>query len=145
MFKKHKNKIIIISLVVIGVLLIVFSSIKGTKSSQAVSFSAQEYTNELEKKVEGFLKNVKGIKKAEVIITLDLSNEKIYAQNGSNLDYIMSSNGEPIMISEKYPVVRGVAIACTNGDDDRVRAQITELISSYLGISSNRIKIVAIR
>ena len=49
-----------------------------------------------------------------------------------------------VEITEIFPIVRGVAIACTNGNDDLVRMKITDLISSYLGISSNRIKIVAI-
>ena len=40
---------------------------------------------------------------------------------------------------------RGVAIACTNGNDDRVKMQLTKLISAYLGISSNRIEIIGIK
>ena len=145
MLKKHKNKIIVISLIVVGLFLILYGSFKGKGSSKHDEFSYEEYTEALEEKIEDFLKSVKGIKKAQVLITLDTSNEKVYAQNSNNFYYIFTSSGEPIFLSEKYPQVRGVAIACTNGDDARVRQNITELISSYLGIPSNRIKIVAIR
>ncbi len=143
MIKRHKGKIIIISFAIIGVLLIIFSSI-SFKSKKEAEFSATTYTKELEKKIEGFLKEVEGINKVKVILTLDCSYEQVYAQNNSSYDYIITSNGELVEITEIFPVVRGVAIACTNGNDDIVRMKITELISSYLGISSNRIKIVEI-
>ena len=142
-YKKHKNKIIISSLVIIGVLLIVFSSAK-LSDKKTDEFSVITYTKELEKKLEGFLKSVEGINKVEVIITLECSNEHVYAKNESSYDYIISSNGNLVEITEVFPVVRGVAIACTNGSNDIVQKEITELVSSYLGISSNRIKIVSI-
>jgi stage III sporulation protein AG len=144
MIKKHKNKLIIISLAFIGVILIVFGSFNFNKNKSENEFSATTYTKDLEKKIEGFLKNVDGIRNVRVILTLDTSNEHIYAKNDSSYDYFVSSNGTLVEITERFPVVRGVAIACTNGDDDTVKMKVTELISSYLGISSNRIKIVEI-
>lgn len=144
MIKKYKNKIIIVGLVILGVIFILFGSFKFNKNKSNNEFSATTYTKELEKKIESFLKDVDGIKNAKVILTLECSNEHVYAKNESSYDYFISSNGDLIEITEIFPVVRGVAIACTNGDDDIIRMQVTELISSYLGISSNRIKIVAI-
>ena len=144
MLKKHKNKIIVIILVLAGVLLILFSSIKLDKNDSKNEFSATTYTKELEKKIESFLKDVDGIKNARVILTLECSSEHIYAKNDASYDYFVSSNGNLVEITEVFPVVRGVAIACTNGDDDYVKMKVTEIISGYLGISSNRIKIIAI-
>lgn len=144
MIKKHKNKIIIIVLVILGIIFILLSSFNFNKNKAKNEFSATTYTKELEKKIESFLKDVDGIKNAKVILTLECSNEHVYAKNESSYDYYISSNGDLVEVTEIFPVVRGVAIACTNGDDDIVRMRVTELISSYLGISSNRIKIVAI-
>lgn len=144
MIKKHKNKIIIIALVILGIIFILLSSFNFNKNKSKNEFSATTYTKELEKKIESFLKDVDGIKNAKVILTLECSNEHVYAKNESSYDYYISSNGDLVEVTEIFPVVRGVAIACTNGDDDIVRMRVTELISSYLGISSNRIKIVAI-
>ena len=112
-------------------------------TSQGFSYGA--YTSELEEKIEKFLLKVDGIKNAEVILTLDTSSEKIYTQDKAGFDLLSSSssNGQGLVcVSETYPVVRGIAISCTNGDDDVVRMKITRLISAYLGISSNRIEIV---
>ena len=141
MFKKHKNKIIISSLVIIGVLMILFGSFDFSKETDD---SPTLYTQTLENKIEEFLKHVDGINEVKVILTLDTSNENVYAQNSSGLDYILTNDGKPISITEIYPTVRGVAIACTGGDRDDVKIKVTELISAYLGISSNRIKIVGI-
>lgn len=141
MFKKHKNKIIISSLVIIGIVLILLSNYDFTSKSD---YSPTLYTQTLESKIEEFLKRVDGIKDAKVILTLDTSNESVYAQNSSGLDYILTNDGKPISVTEIYPTVRGVAIACTNGNKDEIKVKVTELISAYLGISSNRIEIVSI-
>ena len=141
MFKK--NKILICSLLIIGVLLLLISSFDFSKKDEKDT-SSYLYTEALEKKIEEFLKKVDGIYEAKVIVTLDTTEEKVYAQNSSGLDYILTNEGAPISITEIYPTVRGVAIACTNGDEDETKMKITELISAYLGISSNRIKIVSI-
>ena len=145
MLKKHKNIIIISVLVLVGVLLIILSSIDCSSNDKTEEFSSIDYTRELESKIEAFLKKVDGIKEAKVVITLDSSVQKIYAQNENNLSYILSGNGTPITVTELAPTIRGVGVACTNGDNDYVKMQITELLSCYLGISSNKIKIVPIK
>jgi hypothetical protein len=143
MLKKYKSKLLIIGLLFLGVCLILLSSFKFSSQNNDNSIS-KLYTNELEDKIENFLKSVNGINEAKVILTLDTSNENVYAQNSSGLDYILTNDGKPVTVTEIYPTVRGVAIACTGGDRDDVKIKITELIGAYLGISSNRIKTVGI-
>ena len=147
MLKKHKNVILISCIALIGIILIILGSYNG-KNEKNENFQYEEYTENLEKKIEKFLLSVDGINKVEVIVTLDTSSEQVYAQNQSNYDFITidSKNGEsPVNITEIYPTIRGVAIACTNGNDPNVKMEVTKLISSYLGISSNRIEIVEIK
>ena len=143
MLKKYKGKIIISSLVILGIALILLSSFDFDKSKNDAS-QPTLYTEALERKIEEFLKSVDGIYKANVILTLDTSNENVYAQSSSGLDYILTNDGKPVSVTEIYPTVRGVAIACTGGDRDDIKKKVTEIISAYLGISSNRIKIVGI-
>ncbi len=144
MLKKYKNKIIILSLVIIGILLILLSTF-DFKENEKNKYNSTLYTDELEKKIEHFLKSVDGIYEVNVILSLDTKEETVYAQNNTGLDYILTNDGSPIIVTEIYPTVRGVAIACTNGDNDNVKMKVTELICAYLGISSNRVKIVSIR
>lgn len=149
MIKKNKSVIIIGAVAIIGIMLILFSSINirdSTKEENGIIY--EEYTTQLEKKIESFLLSVDGIKNVKVIVTLDTSNEHVYAQNQSTYDFltINSNSGEtPVHITDIYPTVRGIAISCTNGEDDYTKMKITKLISAYLGISSNRIEIVSIK
>ena len=149
MIKKNKSIIIIGACALLGVLLIILSGFFTEKSTADTdSLSYEEYTSELERKIENFLLSIKGIKKAHVVVTLDTSNEHVYAQNQSTYDFftINSNNGEsPVHITDIYPTVRGIAISCTDGDNSDVKMRITKLISAYLGISTNRIEIVSIK
>ncbi len=146
---KNKKIITVIALAVIGILLI-FAGNKhqSFQDNQDNSIDYKSYTKELEKKLEEFLLSIDGINKANVIITLENSSEQVYAQNQTTYDFltINSENGEsPVYITEIYPTVRGVAIACTNGNNDEIKVKVTNLITAYLGISSNRIEIVGIK
>lgn len=149
MLKKNKSIIAIVAIAALGVILISISSLFTHDTSTITeSLSYEEYTTELERKIENFLLSISGIKKAQVVVTLDTSSEHVYAQNQSTYDFltINSSSGEtPVHITDIYPTVRGIAISCTNGDNSEVKMRITRLISAYLGISSNRIEIVSIK
>ena len=121
-------------------------NLEGDNNEEKLDVSS--YTKELENKIEAFLLTVDGINKANVIITLDSSNEKVYAQNQSTYDFLtINTDGSesPVYITEIYPTIRGIAISCTNGESDQVKMKITKLISAYLGISANRIEIVGIK
>ena len=146
--KKHKSKFIIILAVIFGILLIVLSGKANTKKEGQNEMSSLEYTQMMEEKIADFLLSIDGINDVKVVVTLDTSSEQVYAQNQTTYDFLTidSDHGEsPVNVTEIYPTVRGVAIACTNGNDDRVKMQLTKLISAYLGISSNRIEIIGIK
>ena len=128
--KRHKNKIIISSLVILGILFVTL----GSKDYSTKKYSNEEYIALQEAKLEEFLISIEGIKKAHVIITIE---EAEIEDNKS----VFGSQGDQSI----YPKVRGVAIACTNGDNYKVKEKITNVVSRYLGISSNRVKIVAIK
>ena len=146
MIKKHKNKFIVIGLLLLGVFLILFSTLKTKiNKNEEKAFSCEEYTKSLEEKLERFLLSVDGIHNVNVIITLDSSAEKVFENSDSSLSLITGANNTSNKDAtlEIYPYVRGVAIACTNGDNDYIKNKITRLISAYLGIPSNRIEIVS--
>lgn len=147
MLKKHKNKIVIITLAIVGIALILLGNIDFSKKNEENNELSQElYTTYLEEKIEAFLLSVRGISNVNVVITLDNSSEFVYAQNDATYDFLKLSgeDGESaVYVTEIYPRVRGIAIACTNGDSDEVKMKVTALIQAYLGISSNRIQIVS--
>jgi hypothetical protein len=146
MIKKHKNKIIVIGLLILGILLILFGTVKNkTSKKTANELSPEEYTKMLEEKIENFLLSVDGIHNVNVIITLDSSSEQVFQSGSSSLSLITGTKEQDNKDArlEIYPYVRGVAIACTNGDNDFIKNKITRLVSAYLGIATNRIEIVS--
>lgn len=141
---KNKKLIIIIVLAIIGVLLIIVGGKKqSANTGQENNADIKAYTKELEKKIEDFLLSIEGINKVKVIITLELTNEQNEQYQNSSNYLSFKSNNEASKAS--LPTVRGIAIACTNGENDEVKIKITKLITAYLGISSNRIEIVGIK
>ena len=149
MWLKNKKTLIIIALAIIGILLILIGNkYQNVQKNQSNTIDYHEYTKDLEKKLEEFLLSVDGINKVNVIITLDKSDEQMYMQNQSTYDFLTlnsKSKEGAEYANENYLTVRGIAVACTNGNNDEVKIKITKLITAYLGISSNRIEIVGIK
>ena len=143
MLKGKKCIILIVIMASIGILLLILSStdtnIDAAKSQEAIY---KQYTVEIEEKIENFLVNIEGISKVEVIVMLDHSNESL----GKNTDeYFVGTSVNTQSDTPYFPTVKGVAIACTNGDDYEIKVNITNIVSAYLGIPSNRIEIIAIK
>lgn len=133
MLKGNKGKIIIASLFALGCILILLSSFQGKSKNKS---TYEDYAQSLEEKLEEFLRGVEGIKDVDVIIMLE--EYESYEASSS----VFSSNDEK---STVIPKIRGVAVAVSNGDSYTVQAKVSSVVCSYLGIASNKVKIVAIK
>ena len=156
---KDKKQIIII-VAFIGVALILLSelmpanSTNQSKSNQDTPYDYTEYTKDLEKKTTDFISSIEGVGRCKVMITLDVSDESVYAknidetrENGSyskNSEYVLyeeNNNDTPILVKQYFPKVKGVAVTCNGGDDVVVREKIVSGISSLFGIPSTKISV----
>lgn len=168
-FKKNKKNFILI-IGIVGILLIAMSSTfkkdKPTISNEVLSQTDEEYCNQLEKKVSELVTAITGDKKCIVAVTLENSNEYIYAdqnkidsdetedKTGSDIttkqthkteqEYIIieGENGEEsaLIVTEKKPSVRGVAIV-SNGINELTKQHISEAVASMLGVADRKISI----
>lgn len=144
----NKKVLLIVGLILIGILLIFLGNKSQNSNSKNQAIDYESYTKALEKKIENFLLSIDGINKANVIITLDTLNEQFSTKNQITYDFLSNnSKSEEALTNtnELFPTVKGIAIACTNGNSDDVKVKVTRLIVAYLGISSNRIEIVGIK
>ena len=103
-------------------------------------------SDELEEKIESLCKGGDGIRYAKALVTLDTSEEYVFAKD-------TEKNGEYYKITtsatdrggiELYvisPRVRGAAVVCTGGDNPKVKKTVTELVSSALGIDTTKIAV----
>lgn len=131
MLKGNKGKIMIASLFALGCILILLASFQGKSKKES---TYEEYVSTLEEKLEDFLKGVEGIKEVDVIIMLDE-----YEIKGESSSVFSSNDTNQATI----PKIRGVAVAVSNGDSYTVQANVSAVVCSYLGISSNKVKIVS--
>ncbi len=164
-----KNKSAEKALIVIGLLGIVLLAFPQKEKDHSlkkaeVSYSKQ-YVEETEKKLEKTLQKIDGVGKVSVMITLESSEELIYAQNekestdmqdspsydGENLKkessrrektYVFSDYGKDrsaLKISSTEPKIKGVIVVCEGGGNSLVKSRVTEACSVGLGIRYNSI------
>lgn len=126
-----RHRTLMLALLIAGVILAAVGIISDRTSdpSPTETDPRSAYERDLESRVEDLCKSVYGIDSAKALVTLDRSAEKITA------DSPVAASGEI------YPTVRGVAVVVTGGDRADIRRDLTELISSSLGIPTNRIAV----
>lgn len=134
------------------------------KISSAVSgvSAAEEYEKALEVRLEELLSHVEGVGEVSVMVTLESTEQTVYAQtvqkssdmtqtqqNGGSerssytAEYVLIENdgGDEQALTETtlQPTIKGVAVVCTGAQELYVVSRITELVSTVLGVPSNRI------
>ena len=157
----QKHVWIIALIGIIGIALIVFGN--GSFKREEKITTAQDsdgevlgYTEILENKVRAMVREISG-SEAAVLITLECSNESVYADNlkesevvssgdtisrSSEREYLIMSgeNGEEgLLLCEIYPKIRGIAIVCSGGGDPTRQLEIIKLLSVAFGISASKV------
>lgn len=113
------------------------------------------YSKETEEKLADIISSVDGAGKTKVFLTIEESEEYVYAQNissdkkentGENEDkeYVIvdgSDGKNGLLVKTVNPKIRGVAVVCEGGDDPTVQQRIYSCVSASLGISTARISI----
>ena len=129
-------------------LLVLGSSMQQSEAAASVTYSEdistlQEYERSLEKEIAALCNEVAGVGQCEVMVHL---------QGGTRVVYATDEKGKPVAVgsgsSEQAlpstllsPEVAGVAVVCRGGISPTVQQTLTELISTALGIPSNRVSI----
>lgn len=155
-----KNKGILLAVIgLIGILLIIIGTVGEKKQSDVntnadseKNLSTLEYIETLENKIKTITEQITGSDNVKVIVSIASGTEYIYVsneeldENYSAKEYITvkTENGsdELILLKEIYPKVEGVSVACRGGDNPEIQAKLIQVISTALGVSSNRICIV---
>lgn len=177
-----KNQLLILLLA--GILLVVIAlpasgkkngevSQSGGKSSEKAETGGmktdEEYERHLEQRISRALEYVQGVGKAEVMITLKSSGQKIIekdqksssqasqeedSQGGTRTKedkswdktsiYRQDSNGSqsPYVSKELTPEIEGVLVIAQGGDNAVVVQNITEAVQALFGVEAHKIKIM---
>lgn len=164
-FKKPKT-VLIIGLVGIGLIVLssLFSSGESKKENMKTGeMTAEEYKTILEEDIKETVTDITGSKNVSVVITLESGikysyadireetltekkeNEKESTDNETKSGYITvktADGGEQaLLVTTQMPKVRGVAIVCDGGDNERIAEKIQNAVMSALNISSKKVYI----
>jgi stage III sporulation protein AG len=161
--KSKKNFILIICAVLAILLLVVseFTSSANDSSKENANgyISSENYIKEQESKLTELLETIDGAGEVEVMITLESCYENVYLKdknlktesgNGdfkeeSDETYIMaktsSNTQEGVIIKVYEPVVKGVAVVATGGENEKVKMAIIETVSAVFNIDSTNISV----
>ena len=127
--KKNKKALGVVLLLLLGIFLLIFSSIDPSLSEGSESVgSLEEYKSRLEAELGELCSSVNGVGRCRVTVTFERGEERVY--KGSTL------------IESKPPKVMGVTVVCKGADSDLVRAELVSMMSALFDIGSNRIAVL---
>ena len=150
-FLKMRGRIwLLLGGVVCGIFLILLGNSMQEAESNSVATPhtedlsvLQSYEQALEKELAALCDEVAGVGHSEVMVRL---------KGGTRLLYATDENGRPALVgsgsSEQalpstllLPEIAGVAVVCRGGASPSVQHTLTALISTALGIPSNRVMV----
>lgn len=165
--KVLKNPKIIIIAGIMGIVLILlstlFSSDKEKATKPNTQITAEEYKEVLEEDIKRTVRDITGSKNVSVVITLESGMRYSYADikeetvtekqekenrtsdSGVKEGYITvkTADGgeEALLVTTEMPEVRGVAIVCDGGDNEYICEKIQNAVTAALDITSKRVYI----
>ena len=150
-FMKTKGRLwILVGGALLGVLLLLLGGMGAKGEEQEVpdtlisrEAELESYRTGLEKELEALCEAVGGVGDATVMLTLEQGFAVRYARDGEGNPVTVGTGSyeEALFESVQPPPVAGVAIVCRGGSNPAVHEKLTELVSTALGISSNRVYI----
>lgn len=159
--KFKKNKKIQIGLLIVFLLVIIlvyFLAIKIPDNEETTANESQEttstssYVEYLEDKLVNVLSSIEGVGKLDVIITLDSGFEYIYATEESVKDTssgklttsnIVLVSGQPIIVKEIYPIIKGVVVVSSGAKDLGVKLNLLNAVQTVLEVPNANITILS--
>ncbi len=124
----------------------------GTAPMAVNQTEMEQYKLKREQELKELLQKVYGVGKAEVMLTLKGSNEKVtlkdstYKGEDTEEETVLiedsDRNSSPYILQEKEPEVEGVVIVCEGGEDAAIKREITEAVRALFQIESHKIKIL---
>ncbi|MBQ1183840.1 MAG: hypothetical protein IIX60_05275 [Clostridia bacterium] len=136
------------------------------ESVEASVKSSQSYTENLEARLENVISDMLGGSKVNVLITLESSAEYIYADelktdadvtkdqsalktqesDSNHKTYVIvkdaDGNEQPLIVTEKMPIIRGVVIVCENGQTSNVAQAVRLAVKSALNVDDSKICVI---
>lgn len=152
-FLRARGKLwLLVGGVLAGVFLLLVGSGVGTENKSASTNESETalqedaadltaYEDKLENELEALCESVTGVGKVDVMVTLGSGCRVVYVTDG-NGEIATTGTGsaqKAIYRTLQPPTVVGVGIVCKGGDNPHVQRALVDLVSTTLGITTNRV------
>lgn len=130
-FIKENKRILKIGLIAaLGIVLILISSSVGAseKNEKDGEITLDEYKERLEAELSDLCSDVQGVGKCRVFVTFERGEQNTYKGSA--------------VTETKPPKVLGITVICKGADSDRVRSELTDMLTSLFDIGSNRVAVL---
>lgn len=163
-FTSGKARTALIVCGIAGMALLVIPEFIPEKVSTTQVLTADDFVRRTEEQLTALIASIDGAGECQVMVTLENGVEYVYAtEQKSNTDrqedvsdgdtrltqrddnestavLVDTDNGrEGLLITEIQPTVRGVVVVCEGGDDEEVRARVSQAVTVALNVSSKRV------
>ena len=151
-FLRAKGKLwLLLGGVIAGALLLLLGSGVGTEGGTVAIEGESElrenaedlaaYQKRLEGELEVLCESVAGVGQAEVMVSLGSGCRVVYVtdENGELETTGTGSAQRAVYRTLQPPTVIGVGVVCKGGDNPHVQRALTDLLSTTLGITTNRV------
>jgi len=139
---KNKNNRLICLILIIGVVLMAVASVDKNKKADVQPTAAVTSVEDEEKRLANILSQIDGAGEVSVMITYYSSSEKKVSsreKEESEDKKAVMTDGEPMVVKEVYPKVRGVIVTADGGGNSAVRSAISEAVTASLDVPAHRI------
>lgn len=145
---KNKNNRLICLILIIGVVLMAVASVDKNKKADVQPTATVTSVEDEEERLANILSQIDGVGDVSVMITYYSSSEKniAYETKVSSREKeecedkkAVMTDGEPMVVKEVYPKVRGVIVTADGGGNSAVRSAVSEAVTASLDVPAHRI------
>lgn len=152
--KKYRYALLVLG---VGVLLMLLPT--GKERERNTSTSALSDTSSwaeydlagLEKRLSEVLSTIKGVGRAEIVLTVEAGSRRILAQDvedrtdslRSTAVILSTGSGKEEVVTTQIisPVFQGALVVCEGGDDPTVRLEVLHAVEAVTGLRADRITV----
>lgn len=132
LLSSDKSRVVFVIVGLLAILLIFFSgkfTDNNNKPNTDNFLTANSYSEKMTADLTEMIEDIVGAGEAKVLLTLESSYEYVYLDDDKTLTKILE------------PEIRGIAVACTGGDDPVIQEKVTKMLSTVLSVSTRCISV----
>lgn len=146
--KKYRYPILVL---LVGLLLMLLPGQKEQDPPQTDVQQTQPEQMDLARQLEGILVQIKGVGKAQVLLTQAAGERQEYQsdENGEHSDTVILTdsdrNQRPVLVQTLPPEYLGAIIVCQGAGTPEVKLAVVEAVSKATGLSADRISVLKMK